>query len=82
MSASAVPPGTCVTHGWHGMTMCPRCSSSAGPFTPLAPAVTVDARTVTDLETTALKGLSLNVTKAMHDEADTTRSPTDQGDVT
>lgn len=38
MSTSALPPGTCGTHGWHGMTMCPRCSNSAGPFTPLVAA--------------------------------------------
>ena len=35
--STGVPMGTCVTHGWHGMTSCPHCSSAVGPFTPLQP---------------------------------------------
>lgn len=50
---TAAPPGNCVTHGWHGMTTCPRCSSSAGPFTPLTqtvPARPVDQKCVDALD--------------------------------
>jgi hypothetical protein len=35
VSTTGVPPGNCVTHGYHGMVACPRCSSSVGTFTPL-----------------------------------------------
>lgn len=38
--STAVPPGTCVTHGWHGQPFCPRCSTSTlqpGTFTAVTP---------------------------------------------
>ena len=45
MSSTAVPPGNCVTHGYHGRVACPRCSTSAIPPAPLGQAVEI----VTDL---------------------------------
>jgi hypothetical protein len=35
---TAVPPGNCPTHGYHGRTYCPRCSTSAIPPPPLGQA--------------------------------------------
>lgn len=32
-SATAMPAGVCLTHGWHGATACPKCST--GPVQPL-----------------------------------------------
>jgi hypothetical protein len=37
---TAVPPGNCPTHGYHGRTYCPRCSTSAIPPSPLGQAPT------------------------------------------
>ena len=33
---TAVPPGNCVTHGYHGLAACPRCSSSTLPAAPIS----------------------------------------------
>lgn len=35
-SSTAVPPGNCVTHGYHGRVTCPKCSTSVIPPAPLA----------------------------------------------
>src|SRR5262249_24167272 len=37
VSSTAIPPGNCPTHGYHGCVCCPRCSSSAIPPARLSP---------------------------------------------